>query len=191
MELNLPAEELPPLSTVSTDYTPEQQEIIEEYHHVQPVWKFALLSFFTFGLYELYWFYKNWSFIKEFEERDEIMPFWRGLFILFFGQSLFRNVLKRAHQQGYSQSYSSGWLLAAFIFLTFLSRLPDPLWLISLFSFIPLIPVLQARNYFFSKTNPEGKVSSAFTGGEIVTMVIGLVVFVLMIIGLSIGDQPY
>ncbi|AKQ47686.1 hypothetical protein TH63_12350 [Rufibacter radiotolerans] len=165
--------------------------MIEEYYHVQPVWKFALLCVLTFGIYEIYWFYQNWNFIKEFEEREEIMPFWRSIFIVFFGQHLFSRVLVRAQEQGYQESYSSGGLLFAFFILTLLSRLPDPLWLISLFSFLPLIPVLNARNYFFRKACPTGTESTTFTGGEVACVVLGTIFFGLVVIGLAMGDQPY
>ena len=29
-----------------------------------PLWKLALMSFFTFGIYELYWFYRNWQRVR-------------------------------------------------------------------------------------------------------------------------------
>jgi len=34
------------------------------YHHVAPL-KFAILSVATLGVYELFWFYKNWKFVRQ------------------------------------------------------------------------------------------------------------------------------
>src|SRR5690625_4658746 len=48
------------------------------FHHVA-AWKFILLSLATLGLYELYWFYRGWSFVKR-SEKSRIMPFWRTVF---------------------------------------------------------------------------------------------------------------
>ncbi|WP_123125048.1 hypothetical protein [Rufibacter latericius] len=191
MELDLPANEenLSPNPTIT--FSKEEQDIIEEYHQVLPVWKFSMLCFLSFSLYLIYWWYKNWYFIKEMEEREEIMPIWRSIFVIFFGYELNKNVLGRAKSVGYEQSYSPGWLFVAFLLISLLSNLPDPMWLISLVSFVPMIPVLQARNYFFRKANPQGKTSSAFSGGEIVVVVLGAIFFVLVLIGLAVGDATY
>ena len=35
--------------------------------------KLVVISFWTFGLYEIYWFYKNWSLINQREDIN-IMP---------------------------------------------------------------------------------------------------------------------
>ncbi|MBC3541325.1 hypothetical protein ACFSC6_14915 [Rufibacter sediminis] len=175
----------------SLGFTEEQQEIIEEYHQVLPAWKFGLLCFLSFNLYLIYWNYKNWYFIKEMEEREEIMPIWRAIFVIFFGPSLYKNVLERAQSVGYPKSYSPAVLFSVYVLITLLSRLPDPLWLLSLFSFLPLIPVLQARNYFFRKANPTGKTTSAFTGGEIIVVVLGAIFFALILVGLTVGETSY
>ena len=41
--------------------------------------KLAILSFATLGLYELFWFYKNWALIRARTGRD-ISPFWSAFF---------------------------------------------------------------------------------------------------------------
>jgi len=45
--------------------------------------KFSILSLATFGLYELFWFYKNWAIVRARSDRD-ISPFGRALFSPFF-----------------------------------------------------------------------------------------------------------
>ena len=45
--------------------------------------KLILLSTCTSGLYELFWFYKNWRLVREREDSD-ILPFWRAFFGFFF-----------------------------------------------------------------------------------------------------------
>lgn len=59
--------------------------------------KLAILFIATFGLYAIYWFYKNWSQYKNHaswtpETRPSIWPGPRSLFVIFFIHSLFRKV---------------------------------------------------------------------------------------------------
>ncbi len=41
--------------------------------------KLIILSICTIGIYEVYWFYKNWEIIKQ-REYSKISPFWRAIF---------------------------------------------------------------------------------------------------------------
>ena len=41
--------------------------------------KMAILSFVTFNLYPVYWFYQNWRLVKM-REGSDILPFWRAIF---------------------------------------------------------------------------------------------------------------
>ena len=41
--------------------------------------KLLVMSLVTFGLYEVFWFYKNWQLFKAATVRD-ISPFWRTVF---------------------------------------------------------------------------------------------------------------
>ena len=115
----------------------------QEYSNVIPVWKFILLTVVTFGIYEIYWFYKNWNFFKE-KDKLDISPFWRAVFSFFFIYSLFGRVLKLTKKEGYKESFSAGWLAVFWLIISLLGILPDPYWLISGLSFMPLIPPLQA-----------------------------------------------
>ncbi len=51
------------------------------------VTRLILMSVASVGLYEVYWIYKNWKYIKE-REGLRIRPFWRGVFGVFFCHSL-------------------------------------------------------------------------------------------------------
>jgi hypothetical protein len=54
--------------------------------------KFIVLSLLTGGIYELYWFYKTWRFVRD-RDSSTIMPFWRALF------SPFRCFPSQSHPQ--------------------------------------------------------------------------------------------
>ena len=56
--------------------------------------KLITLYIVSFGMYAIYWFYKNWTLQQEAME-EKIRPFWRAIFSIFYTHSLF----KRIHQQ--------------------------------------------------------------------------------------------
>lgn len=82
--------------------------------------RLVLLSFFTLGIYEFYWFYKNWSAVKK-AENINISPFGRAWFSIFYCYSLFKKVFRSAEIEGYSNSYSPGWLAATYIIFTIIN----------------------------------------------------------------------
>lgn len=43
--------------------------------------KLAVMSFVTFRLYEVFWLYKNWTYIKN-TKNPKMLPFWRAWFSL-------------------------------------------------------------------------------------------------------------
>lgn len=130
------SESLPP--PVSPDDTPPEDEE-KVLFHPAAVWKFILLNVCTFGLYNLYWAYKCWKFVRE-NGRFNISPFWRAVFLPIWFYSLGREI---------NESYSKPVLvLLALVYLAFnlIGYLPDPLWLLSVLSFIPLLPLLKEVN---------------------------------------------
>ena len=56
-----------------------------------PVSRLIFLSIVSFRLYEAYWFYRNWRYLKE-RNLLEIRPFWRGIFSIFFCHSLLNRI---------------------------------------------------------------------------------------------------
>lgn len=64
-----------------------------------PVSRLIILSIVSMSLYEAYWVYKNWRYIKERDGLD-IRPFWRGWFGVFFCHSL----LRRIHEDGQARA---------------------------------------------------------------------------------------
>ena len=97
--------------------------------------KFVVMSICTLGIYQLYWFYKNWKLIKE-RTGQEIWPFWRAFFCPIWAYSCFKEINSRT-----GGGLPIGLLAIAYFAISVVWKLPDPYWLISLFSFLPLIPV--------------------------------------------------
>jgi hypothetical protein len=114
------------------------------------------------------------------------MPVPRTIFSIFFLNSLFKRILEHAKEKGYDQSYSSISLFIGFIFIgNVLSRLPDPFWLISIFSFIFIIPPFKALN--FAKQNSTDFIvveQTSFSGRQVVLMIFGLMFWALVLWGI-------
>ncbi len=99
------------------------------YFAVSPL-KLVVMSFCTFTLYQIYWFYKNWWLVKE-RERSNINPAMRSVFAYFFCYSLFSKLRDTAQENHVAVTLPAGPLAALWIVVTLLSILPDPYWLVS------------------------------------------------------------
>ena len=107
--------------------------------------KFVLLNFATFSIYLLYWFYRNWSFIK-IRDSSKISPIWRTFFLSLWCYPFLSDLdweIRRERGKSTRNKLKTPYnavLAILFFFLVSVSwRLPDPYWLISLFSFVPLL----------------------------------------------------
>ncbi len=150
----------------------------QEYSNNISVGKFIFYSIVSLGIYEIVWVYRNWKFFKEKEDLN-ISPFWRAIFAIFFINSLFKKMLKLSQEKNYKETYSSGWLTAFWFILALLSRLPDPYWLISISTFIPLLGPLNAINYYWEKSGtklPERKLK----WWHILLVIVGILIWILI-----------
>ncbi len=88
--------------------------------------KFFLLFFSTMGLYQVYWFYKNWQLYKA-RTNEKIWPFMRAIFFIFFTHSLLRNVDKSIKEARVKCEWNSNSLATTFVLLSLVSNLMDRL----------------------------------------------------------------
>lgn len=101
--------------------------------------KFIFLSIITFGLYELYWCYKCWQFVKQ-NGRPEISPFWRGFLAPLWLYSLQKAIDPDAPKNRIML------IAGAYFILNLIAQLPDPYWWLSFFSFVPMLSVVSVVN---------------------------------------------
>ena len=137
--------------------------------------KFVVLSVVTWGFYDIYWAYQQWNRIKT-RTPENLSPFWRAFFAQFWGFSLFKRVRSDASAEGVVVDWNSGFLGTVYLLIVVLWRLPDPWWLISLLSFLPLIPVVQAISALHDKREPTRDRNSRFSGANVGGVVVGGVV---------------
>lgn len=143
--------------------------------------KLLVLSICTLGLYEVYWFYKNWQLIKR-REASDIVPALRAIFSVLFCYSLFQKVEQEAEKSN-APSIAAGPLAIGWIVVTVLWRLPDPYWLISFLAVLFMLPVQHAANAVNAYAAPDHDPNRRFTAWNIAAVVIGGLFLVLVVIG--------
>ncbi|HOU69212.1 MAG TPA: hypothetical protein PKW49_11675 [Paludibacteraceae bacterium] len=156
-----------------------------------PTSRLIILSIVSMGVYEIYWIYKNWRYIKE---RDglNISPFWRGWFGIFYCHSLLRRIHSDTEARAFIQpSFSPGGLATGWVLLLILSNIvgrAEEIIASIIAAFIPsflcLAPVQNYINSVEEKRNP-GQQYYKWSSGHIVCLVFGVIVWALLLIGLG------
>lgn len=149
--------------------------------------KFIILSITTLGLYGLWWIYKSWRFFQE-KEKSDIMPAIRTLFSIFYLIPLFYKILKLAKNNGYKPGYSSVFLYAGFLIVNLLVVLPTPFFLAAVISFVFLIPPFMALNYAMDHCEGFSVIEQkAFSKRQLILLIIGVILWILNIVGIITG----
>jgi hypothetical protein len=157
--------------------------------------RLLVMSLLTAHLYEAYWIYKNWQYVKK---RDglNIWPFWRGIFGIFFCHSL----LKRIHEDPeardiepptFSLGLATGWIVLIIV-SNLISRAPGPwplLASVAIPSFLCLLPVQKYVNFVTQKKTP-GEPYYHWSIGHFVCIVVGSIVWLGVAMILMFGEQP-
>lgn len=169
-----------------------------KYFDISPL-RFLILNLLTTRLYSLYWSFKNWKAINRVEKRN-IIPFWRGIFSIFFIDGLFRKIYLSAKSQGYLAMFSYRKLAVGYILLTcslpLLGRFLEfsinisQRWYYVLvlvvgvaIDFIFLRPIQQAISFYNSKAIPDYKPKLRLAGIEICLLVMGIIFYILLFTG--------
>lgn len=146
--------------------------------------KFAVMSFFTLGLYELYWFYRNWQRIRVRQQRD-IKPSLRTMFVLIYCYPCFREIRKTGLQIMAGAAPPMGLLAAGWTAMYLAFQLPKPGWLIAIFSWVFIVPVQAYANQINVEAVPGHERNSQFTAWNWVWICVGALVILLNLMALS------
>jgi hypothetical protein len=152
------------------------------YFHVA-AWKFIVLSIVTFGIYELYWFYQNWRYIRE-RDRSDIRPFWRMVFSPIWCFSLCKDV--NAHGGSISTGAAIG-VAAGYFLISAFARLPDPWWLTGLLSFVPLLLVLAQIDALNRARGARSEYHSRFKAAHVAISVFGALLLAMVVFSAFTG----
>lgn len=121
----------------------EKQITVDSNIHRVPLFhvslaKFVIMFFATFGLYQIYWFYKQWQELKEYYDLDA-WPIARCIFTVFFTHSLFVYVNEYIKEDNRSYRWNHSALATVYVLLVVVSSvlnqietLPTSLILISI-----------------------------------------------------------
>ena len=152
--------------------------------------KLTILSLCSFGIYGLYWFYKNWEAEKNHPGGEDISPFSRTLFAPFYAYSFFQKVNEEAKGIGIPFHLTPSVLAIGFFLLCVSGRLPDPYWLISLLSFIPLLPVVDCISKINAHSNPLAIKNDNFTSSNWILIVCSGILLGLVCVGNFMPEMP-
>jgi len=144
--------------------------------------KFTVMSLCTFGLYELYWAYKHWDAVRR-REHEDLSPFWRAFFAPLWGFSLLPRIQRLTGTLGVPAAWSGSGLALGYFLLHITWRLPDPFWLASLLSFLPLLVAQRSVNQLNAATVPDAPRNDSYSGLNVVGIVIGGLLLLLAILG--------
>jgi hypothetical protein len=150
--------------------------------------KLAIMSLFTFGIYEIYWFYQNWRAVQRLTGEKLNAPI-RAFFYPLTAYSLFRRIRQQAQRLQVDVTIKAGALAASLFVLTALWRLPDPYWLVSLLGFLPLLSVQSEVGKINRTVAPGADLNSRFRAWNVLAIVIGGLLFILVIVGSFFGES--
>jgi hypothetical protein len=149
--------------------------------------KLGVMSFFTFGGYEIYWFYRQWEHEKR-RTGEDIWPVARAMFSPLFYYTLLTGIEPQLDPAERAALPSLGLLAAGYFVWVSLWRLPDPYWLISSFSFVPLLPFQRAANQLNRRLAPDASLNDQYTAANLGGLVLGALFLALIVLGLLAGE---
>lgn len=164
--------------------TEQKSPIFIEDQKIISLNKFLVLSFITFGLYQVWWTFKVWKFFIQ-KDGINIMPAFRALFSIFFNYALFKRIQTYAKSEGYTRNYSSGLLFLGFFIFSLISILPNSYQLLSIFYIVFMIPAFQALN-FAKRNSNQFKVieQEKWSTPQIIVIIIFSILWLLFFLGL-------
>jgi hypothetical protein len=172
---------------------PEPREPMLAFGMKDPRWfmvgvpKLAVMMVATFGLYQLYWFYKQWDRVRD--AGDNLSPAARSLFSLIFCYSLFRRIIDSTHAVGV-QTRSPAWLLTVgFILPSLMWRADGPEAFLGLLAFVPLVAAQRIANSVALGQGSTEDRNTRLTWRNWVVVVIGSIFLGLVLLGLALDAR--
>ena len=159
--------------------------------------KLAVMYILTFGLYGVYWFYKNWR-LQEPYLNKKINPALRSIFYIFFTHSLFRIIKRAAESKGIETNWHADMWATFFVATTILSNIMDRapsqlaatayLNIIGLtLVFVLVMPLYKAQELVnMINDDPGGALNRNFTIYNYIFIALGGIVWVMAAMGMLV-----
>jgi hypothetical protein len=150
--------------------------------------KLVVLSTCTFGLYELYWFWRNWNLIRVSGE-SEITPSLRTFFLLFYCYPCFIRIKLTGISRDVIPAPPIGILAICYLLIGFSWKLPEPLWLICFLKVAFLLPIQSYVNRINTAVLPGHDPNSRFSVWNWIAVIVGGLLLILAVIGSLLPKQ--
>lgn len=143
--------------------------------------KLCLMSMGTLGIYDLYWFYKNWVLIKE-RTGQYLIPFWRAFFSPIWIYSCFKHIKDYATTNNIQNSLPVVPLTIAYIIIQIIAQAPEsPLDIIAFLGFLVLIPANTLALRINKENNPDFINNEDFSVLNWVAVIFGGILFIVLL----------
>lgn len=155
------------------------------YFPVSPT-KLVIMSVCTLGLYELYWKWNCWEYIK-LRDRKKFNPFWRAVYIstLFFNFLLFWDVSRQAGNSkpvALAQSLAGGLVYAGAWFAGFAGSEELEAWPLIFIGPLVYVPIQNQINRINAAVAPDHERNSRFTRANLVVVFLGASLIALALV---------
>ena len=168
------------------DQSTVKSEPQTEYYFAVSLTKLLLMSLCTGGVYEIFWFYKNWEIVRQ-REKIKIMPVWRSLFAYFFCYALFRRISYSEKVILTKNTFTPGALTIGWVLLTFSWKLPGAYWLLANLAVLFILPAQIAVNEINSKVAPDHNKNDTYSFWNVLIIALGGLILILSVGGAFLG----
>ncbi len=178
----------PPRALVA-DVRPLESNAGVYFFAVSPT-KLVVMSVCTLGLYQVYWFYKQWVFIRQRSE-PLVIPWARALFGIFWCYSCFEFIRNDERVLKIEPNLPAGPLAIGWIAASLAWRLPGAYSLIGYLAPLLLVPVQRHVNHINAMVAPNHDENSRFSGWNGLAIAGGAIFLALAILGLTQKPGPH
>ncbi len=172
-----------PYAAPATAVSVDEDVALEPPYFAVGLLKLVVMCIFTLGLYELYWFYRQWEGVKRSHQAQLNAPL-RAIFFPINAYGLFQRIALESRRLGISSAIQPLPLALGVLVIASLLRMPEPYWLLSLLGFLPLIPIQSAINEIHERLSPSADQNTGFSLLNLLLILPGLLILVPILITL-------
>ena len=178
----------------ATAATPQAEIVLESTPPPQAVFfavsllKLVVLSTCTLGVYQIYWFWRNWNRIRV-SGAPGITPSLRAFFLLFYCYPCFLRIKRAGKSRGIVPAPPIGILAICFLLTTLSGNLPGLHCLIAFLSVAFLLPIQSYVNRINASASPGHDPNSRFGVWNWIAVIVGGLLLILAAIGSVLPKQ--
>ncbi len=160
----------------------------EPWYFAVSVPKLFVMSIASFGLYQVYWHYRNWRRYRARSTR-RFSVLLRTLLGPLFSFRLFERMHHDLREAGRPGLPEPGVLALAYLGLNALLGLPDPWWVLAFLNVVPLMVAQAGVNRLHAAVAPAAARNDTYSGINVALIVFGSLLFLAMLVGLLVQTQ--